>query len=149
MKISEAIRQLWQNGFFEKWRFASQIDKQLFSIYGITSTNTTMIMKKCCKSFLRKTGKGWIQKIRYSSTDRDRKVDCFKVYNIHPEISKASKKLFNDGHYSQAIFEAFKKVTILVMDKSERNDLDGKSLMLNVFSCNSPILRFNRFLVGD
>lgn len=144
IKISDAINQLWQNGYFEKYRKVSQIDKQLFVEYGITSSNTGMILKKCCKKYLRKTGKGWIQKIRASSSKSPQAIDYFKIYNIHPEISKVSKKLFNDKHYPQAIFEAFKKVNIMVKAKSGRTDLDGKSLMLTVFSVNNPILRFNK-----
>ena len=32
----------------------------------------------------------------------------FDERNMHPEISNVSVSLFNDGHYSQATFEAFK-----------------------------------------
>jgi len=64
--------------------------------------------------------------------------------NIHPEILLVSEKLFNDGHYAQAIEEAFKKIVLLVKQKSGREDLDGCGLMTTSFSKNSPILKFNQ-----
>ena len=35
-------------------------------------------------------------------------VHPFEERNIHPSIALTSIKLFDDGHYSQATFEAFK-----------------------------------------
>ena len=40
----------------------------------------------------------------------DGQIHPFDERNIHPEIAKVALKLFNDGHYSQATFEAFKFV---------------------------------------
>jgi len=37
-----------------------------------------------------------------------RDVHPFDERNIHPDISAVALKLFDDGHYSQATFEAFK-----------------------------------------
>ena len=65
---------------------------------------------------------------------------------LHPLIKKVSKNLFEDGYYSQAIFEAFKKVNNLVKEKSGRRDLDGKNLMLTTFSVNAPILKINNLI---
>jgi|SRR3989339_1368341 len=144
MGISGAIKKLWQNGYFAAHRTVSQIDKQMFDEYGITSSNTTMILKTCCKKYLRKEGGGWIQKARSRFSQSSQAIDYFKMYNIHPTIAKVSKRLFDNKHYSQAIFEAFKKVNIIVKTKSGRSDLDGKALMLTVFSVNNPILKFNR-----
>ena len=70
-------------------------------------------------------------------------INYFKLLCIHPKIKKVSEKLFLDKHYSQAILDAFKEVNNLVKKKSYRNDLDGKQLMLTVFSLNKPILKFN------
>jgi uncharacterized protein (TIGR02391 family) len=144
MGISDAIKKLWQNGFFETHRTVSQIDKQMFDEYGVTSSNTATILKKCCKEYLRKVRKGWIQKIGSPLSKSYQAIDYFKMHNIHPTIAKVSKKLFDNKHYSQAIFEAFKKINIMVKVKSDRSDLDGKALMLTVFSVNNPILKFNR-----
>ena len=72
-----------------------------------------------------------------------RAIEYFDSLEIHPEISKVSRKLFADKHYAQAILEAFKKINNMVKIKSGRTDLDGKSLMTTVFSRNNPVLRLN------
>ena len=63
---------------------------------------------------------------------------------LHSNIKKASSKLLHDGHYAQAIFEAYKTVNNLVKEKSGREDLDGQELMSTVFNYKNPILRLNR-----
>jgi len=70
------------------------------------------------------------EKIRNQSTINN----FFDMLNLHPKVKEVSESLFKDGHYAQAIFEAFKAVNNYVKDKSGRNDLDGKSLMDQVFS---------------
>lgn len=67
----------------------------------------------------------------------------FYLSKLHPKIRNASGKLFNDKHYSQAIFEAFKLIENLVKEKSGKVDLSGKPLMQTVFSANRPILTLN------
>lgn len=141
MRINAAIKELWADGFFLEHRKPSVVGKKLFEKYGITCSNILMQLKSC-DSFLRKESKGWIQKIHaHSSNTKD--MDYFRIFNIHPEIDKVSKQLFDDKHYPQAIFEAFKRVNNLVKEKSGRNDLDGKGLMLTSFSVNNPILQMN------
>lgn len=144
MKIKNSIKELWEKGFFEKHRSIKEINSKMLKDCGTTCSNTAMILKNC-KDIIRKEAKGWIQKIRYSEMKMSTKkqADFFRLLDIHPEILKVSKKLFLDRHYAQAIFEAFKRVNNLVKEKSGRKDLDGKSLMLNVFSPNNPILKFN------
>ena len=63
--------------------------------------------------------------------------------DLHQEIRKVCADLFFNNHYPQAITEAFKKLNILVKNRSGRSDLDGKSLMLQVFSPKFPILKIN------
>ena len=67
----------------------------------------------------------------------------YSLSNLHPLVEKVSERLFLDGHYSQAIFEAYKAVISLVKEKSGRDDLDGQKLMATVFSYENPILRLN------
>lgn len=62
-----------------------------------------------------------------------RSVHPFDERNIHPEISQVSGKLFDDGHYSQATFEAFKYLELFVKRLSSVND-SGHSLMMSAFS---------------
>lgn len=147
MRINRSIKKLWEKEFFLEHKKPNEVKKWLFEEFGITCSNILMQLKSC-KKFLRKEDKGWIQK--YSANELENKderdLDYFKLLNIHPKIGRVSKKLFLDKHFAQAIFEAFKKVNNLVKEKSGRKDLDGKNLMLTVFSVNNPTLRFNDFV---
>ena len=69
-----------------------------------------------------------------------------RVRKIHPEIIDASEKLFMDGHYSEAIFNAFKRIEILVKRKSGIINLTGHPLMQKVFSVTTSLLKFNNLL---
>ncbi len=143
MRVNEALCEMWKEGYFEAHKQVKEIDTSLLIKYGNTYSNTSVVLKRC--GFLRKEKGGWIQKMRYSDDGElyKKQIDFFRLLQIHPEIEKVSKKLFLDKHFSQAIFEAFKKVNNLVKQKSGRKDLDGKSLMQHVFSVNNPTLKFN------
>jgi uncharacterized protein (TIGR02391 family) len=64
----------------------------------------------------------------------------FDERNIHPEIGKVSLKLFNNGHYSQATFEAFKYLDNKVKKLSGIKD-SGFKLMMAAFIETSPKIR--------
>jgi uncharacterized protein (TIGR02391 family) len=72
-------------------------------------------------------------------------VKLYTERKLHPSISFVSKKLFLDGYYSQSIFEACKLINKRVQDLS-KSSLDGKALMLDVFSANNPKLKFNEIV---
>ncbi len=59
---------------------------------------------------------------------------------LHPRVLAASEKLFRDGHFSQAVFEAFKALEEYVRKTSGRNEY-GEYLMSKVFNEESPILK--------
>jgi uncharacterized protein (TIGR02391 family) len=61
---------------------------------------------------------------------------------LHPKVLEVSKSLFETGHYSQAIFEAFKAVNNFVKEKTG-SSLDGKDLMTKVFREEAPIIKLN------
>jgi len=147
MKPKEAIIELWKENFFESHKSSSEIESKILKDYGVTTSNITAVLNNC-KDFLRREKKGWIQRTRYNGVEQNKRksVDYFAILNIHPRIQKASKKLFLDGHYSQAILEAFKAVNNLVKEKSGQIDLDGSNLMSKVFSANKPILAINNNL---
>jgi len=63
----------------------------------------------------------------------------FQSRNIHPVLHPVSKTLFDNGHYSQATFEAFKFVDKTVA-KLSGETTSGQSLMMKVFSENKPLL---------
>lgn len=62
-----------------------------------------------------------------------RDVHPFDERNIHPDISGVSIKLFDDGHYAQATFEAFKYIDNQVKVISGIDDT-GFNLMMNAFN---------------
>lgn len=64
----------------------------------------------------------------------------FDERNIHPELSSVSLKLFDDGHYSQATFEAFKFLDVAVKTLSGMND-SGHKLMMAAFAEANPKIK--------
>lgn len=66
----------------------------------------------------------------------------FDSRNIHGEISKACINLFNDGHFEEAVFKAFKIIEITVREKSGCKG-QGYALMMDVFDEKKPRLKFN------
>jgi len=73
--------------------------------------------------------------------DTDELALClYDTINLHPKIINASRALFKDGHYAQAIFEAYKAVENFVQDKSG-STLYGTNLMESVFNEENPIIK--------
>ena len=69
-----------------------------------------------------------------------REVHPFDERNIHPEISGISLKLFDDGHYSQATFEAFKLLDQKVKGVSGIAE-SGYKLMMAAFNETNPKIK--------
>lgn len=150
---AEFIRTMWESGKFSK--SISLWDIQNFAKsegYTFTKRIITMALKKL--DFITYVGKhsngvpiyaqAYPPKLSPGNTKSPKHIQIFESLELHPEIKNASSSLFKDGHYTQAIMEAFKKVTTMVKSKSKKHDLDGKNLMLQVFSPNSPILKLNQ-----
>lgn len=72
-----------------------------------------------------------------------RALRAFGELDIHQEVDRAVSKLFNDGHYSNAVEDACKVLDGLVKIRSGKSDISGTELMQHVFSPNNPILKFN------
>jgi uncharacterized protein (TIGR02391 family) len=76
------------------------------------------------------------------------KLTALENYDFHPKIKEVSQRLFEDGHYAQAVEEAFKKVIkeveLKVKNISGRT-YDGDNLMNHAFGCDkkTPIILFN------
>jgi len=64
----------------------------------------------------------------------------FDQRNIHPKIEDVSKKLFDDGYYSQATFEAFKLIDKEVQARAKVNE-SGVKLMMKAFNENAPLIQ--------
>lgn len=60
--------------------------------------------------------------------------------NFHSEVVKHSQKLFAQANYFHAVFESSKAYNKDVKAKS-KSDKDGQSLMLNVWGCESGVLK--------
>jgi len=61
----------------------------------------------------------------------------FDGRSIHPNLWNICKSLFDDGHYSQATFEAFKYVDNQVK-KLSNSDKSGYKLMMSALSSENP-----------
>lgn len=68
---------------------------------------------------------------------------AFGDLDLHPEIERACAKLFEDGHYADAVENGCKVLDMLVKMRSMRTDPSGTELMQLVFSPRNPVLRFN------
>ena len=73
----------------------------------------------------------------------------FDQRNIHPEIQRASKKLFDNKHFSHATFAAFKCIEKKVQETSSLSSA-GWDLMMKAFNKKSPKIKLNNLdLMSD
>lgn len=66
----------------------------------------------------------------------------FDERNIHPALAAVSLRLFDDGHYSQATFEAFKFLDNEVKGLTTLTE-SGFKLMMAAFADTNPKIRLN------
>ncbi len=64
----------------------------------------------------------------------------FDSRDIHPKLPRTVRRLFDNGHYPQATFEAFKFVDKVVQKLSSDTE-SGFKLMMKAFSDSSPTVR--------
>jgi uncharacterized protein (TIGR02391 family) len=74
-----------------------------------------------------------------SPSENQEQSHPFDQRNIHPEIGRVSLKLFDNGHYSQATFEAFKYLDLQVKKLSKVNDSGFKLMMAALSEVNPKI----------
>jgi uncharacterized protein (TIGR02391 family) len=74
---------------------------------------------------------------RYIEIDQ---LHPFEDRNVHPDIDKITRKLFDDGHFAQATFEAFKFIDKKVQKLSKSKKF-GKKLMMAAFNEESPLVK--------
>ena len=76
---------------------------------------------------------------------KKKNTKLFTERKLHASVAFAGKRLFCDGHYSQAIFEVCKLLNKRVQELSG-SSLDGKALMFEAFnSASIPKLKFNAY----
>lgn len=80
----------------------------------------------------------------HSYDDRDEQdrttLHAFDRRNIYPNFPVKVRRLFDDGHYSEATFEALKFVDKRVQKHSRLGET-GVKLMMRVFDENTPVLK--------
>ena len=69
-------------------------------------------------------------------------IQLFDAMRFHPRVVEASRELFKDSHYRDAIYRAFVEVNNIVKQRAN-SQLDGKKLMSNVFNPDNPIIKLN------
>lgn len=148
----EALTQLWSEGFFKTEKKYKDIELAI-SKKGCNPPQSQLQVALARADFLTRKGSppsmGYIQLHNFDEritssklTPRD-ESRIFKELEIHPKILEASGKLFSGGHYSQAIFEAFKELNNMVKEKCEMLDPDGQKLMAQVFRIDAPRLKWS------
>lgn len=87
------------------------------------------------ESFVRKAHK-------FTETDpRDfQRQHPFEQRDIHQSLPNIVRRLFDDGHYSQATFEAFKFVDKLIIKLSGSTE-SGFKCMMQAFAESSPLIQ--------
>ncbi len=70
-------------------------------------------------------------------------INLFDYLIPEGPVAEASRELYVDGHYQEAVNRAFIRMEGLVRHKSA-STLSGVSLMRAAFSANAPILKLNK-----
>lgn len=66
----------------------------------------------------------------------------FERHNIHEAFPPIVRSLFDDGHYSNATFEAFKYIDKEVARLASKNET-GYKLMMAAFNESNPLIKLN------
>ena len=66
----------------------------------------------------------------------------FSVRNLYEKFPQKTKKLFDDGHYSEATFEALKFLDKNIQEISNSRE-SGVKLMMQVFGGPTPSVKLN------
>jgi uncharacterized protein (TIGR02391 family) len=67
-------------------------------------------------------------------------VHPFDERNLHPKLPSKVRRLFDDGHYAESTFEAFKFLDRVIARLANLH-LSGFKLMMDAFSEQSPKIR--------
>lgn len=79
----------------------------------------------------------------YCAVSSETLTHPFEQRNVHPLVVEVSQKLFDDGHYSQATFEAFKRLDKEVATVSGLRTGSGYKLMMQALNEERPIIILN------
>lgn len=70
----------------------------------------------------------------------EQQLHPFDKRNVHPKLPKKVRTFFDDGHYAESTFEAFKYLDKVVQGFAGSNKA-GEKLMMEVFNETSPTLK--------
>ncbi|CAN7257563.1 TIGR02391 family protein [Variovorax sp. LjRoot130] len=148
-KLTDTIAEVFGHGTVEYHRFApSSLDQAGISmmyeiplgrvIQSVAESKAREIanLRTIIELFQEKLADG-------GDTPATRARRAFGDLNLHPEIARACAKLFEDGHYTEAVENGCKVLDMLVKMRSMKMDPSGTELMQLVFSPKAPILKYN------
>lgn len=157
LNLPNLLKELWKEGFFKTEKTFSEV-KSYIKHNGNNPNEKSLHSALGRAQFLTRTGSVGRYKYIQSFNFNDPLVSIFQKTTgiklleergIHSDIIKVSGQLFEDGHYSQAIFEAYKEINNLVKRKSGLSNLDGRNLMSQAFKLPTPILQLNKLLTDS
>lgn len=144
MGVKETIIELWKTDFFNNYRSVSQINQRMLKDYGVTCSNTSVILKNC-KDFLRKGKVGWIQKRGHSTKEHkmnSKKGADLEILLDNKNLWSACKSSFENGDYWDACLHAFRHLETKIRNKCELSaDEHGVDLVNKAFNSNQGILK--------
>ena len=69
-------------------------------------------------------------------------VHPFDQRDVHPKLPPVVKQLFDDGHFAQSTFEAYKFVDKEIQRISRLSE-SGYKVMMQAFAVENPLIRLN------
>ncbi|KVF59749.1 hypothetical protein WL74_20150 [Burkholderia cepacia] len=146
-KVQQTLSELLTSGEWQRFRSGPLIDVEFRMKYNLDRRD---LARSLAKNIDRaRTNLGTIidlfeerlQDGEDSPEERAQRV--FGAVNWHPQIALHCAKLFEDGHYAEAVEAACKVLELLVKTRALRDDGSGTGLMQAIFNANKPILKFN------
>lgn len=148
-KLTDTISDIFGHGTIEYHRFAPRsLDQAGFNM--IRPTPISEVIQSVTHSKARELSnlRTIIELLQEKLADEcettaSRARRAFGDMELHPEIQRASAKLFENGHYAEAVENGCKVLDMMVKMRSMRSDPSGTELMQLVFSPKAPILKYN------
>ena len=75
--------------------------------------------------------------------EQQQRLALFDTLVIDASLRSATRRLFRDAHYAQAVTEAYKVVNNTVRTRAGTPTKDGTPMMMVVFDRDKPVLRIN------
>ncbi|MGD0349805.1 MAG: TIGR02391 family protein [Verrucomicrobiota bacterium] len=78
-----------------------------------------------------------------ASTEKAGELHPFESRDVHPRLPQIVRDLFDDGHFAQATFEAFKYIDKEIQRLSGDSE-SGFKLMMKVLPETSPVIKLTK-----